>query len=103
MNLHDQMAIDVRNTFLNIDEFATVHEIDGRKMPVIVDATDNPTPLDYAEGVSVFRKIIYVESAVLGYTPRQEQVMKFDGERFTVALVSDADGLFVITLEANVD
>ncbi|MEK3873725.1 MULTISPECIES: hypothetical protein [unclassified Paenibacillus] len=99
----DQLARDVENVFMNLEEFANEHTIDGRTMPVIVDASDNLSPLDYAEGVSVLRKIIHVESATLGYTPRKGQVINFDGDRFTVALVNDAAGMFVITLEANLD
>ena len=36
----EQLARDVKNLFMNTDEFANEHTIDGRTMPVIVDASD---------------------------------------------------------------
>ncbi len=99
----EQLAADVKNVFLNTVEFASEHTIDGRTMPVIVDTTDNQHLLEYAEGVSVLRKIIHVESATLGYTPREGQFINFDEQRFMVTQVADAEGIFTLTLEANLD
>ena len=31
------MKDDVNNTFMNVDEFADTHTVDGKKIPVLVD------------------------------------------------------------------
>ena len=36
-SFRDQMEMDFDNTFLNLNEFAEIHDIDGKKIPVVVD------------------------------------------------------------------
>ena len=31
------MKDDVNNTFMNVDEFADIHTVDGKEIPVLVD------------------------------------------------------------------
>lgn len=103
----DQIAQDI-SAFINADEFAGDHVIDGRVLTVIVveDSSDNiyrnKHPLAYAEGVSLVRKVLYISEVELGYIPIQDQYMTLDGRRYQVTMVGDEEGVLVITLEANV-
>lgn len=108
-NFKDFAAADVA-AFLNHDEFATLHTIDGRQMWVIVDSDQqgshipsmqNAQPPSYAEGVFALRKTIYVDPFELGYRPEEDQFIEFDHDRLRVKGLKDEDGLLMIVLEAN--
>lgn len=105
----DQLAADVRSTFINPNEFATQHMIDDSELWVIVDTQSGSNipglrgsqPPQYSEGVFVEQKTIYVDAIELGYTPEEDQRIKFDGASYTVRGVKDDDGILMILLEAN--
>lgn len=100
--LSDFFAHDL-TVFLNTDEFAKEHTLDGKTVRLIIDAdTLNGTPLPSAEGVSLWRKVIYVACNELGYRPNEGGVLELDDQTYTVANVDEQDGLYAITLEANV-
>lgn len=113
MNFKEQMAADVR-TFMNPREFANVHVLDERALWMIVENyTRDGEPFPYAEGVSVYRKVIHVDLVELGYVPPRGQVSTLDGLTYMVTGVdieeTDMDangdplaGIIKITLEANV-
>lgn len=101
--LKDTFSSDI-STFLNPDEFAGIHTIDGREMhAVITEATENQHPMSYADGVSLARKVVYLDSTELGYKPREGGYMNINGRPFFVTGVSDEEGIYVLTMEANVD
>lgn len=98
----DLMAADV-DLFLSLDEFGYIHKFGDKDVRAIIDSdTMNGQPLPYAEGVSLFRKIVYLDPIELGYVPQQGYTVKLDGVIHNIADVADEDGLLKITLEANV-
>lgn len=108
MNLKDVMKNDV-NTFLNLNEFADFHEIRGMNQKagravrmVVQDDISNGSPLPYAEGVSLYRKICHVDLSELGYMPRRDMKLYLDEVEHVVTSVEDADGILKIIMEANV-
>ncbi|KGE20644.1 hypothetical protein [Paenibacillus wynnii] len=104
MNLRDQIRLDTQNTFLNLNEFADVHIIDGQSVKAVLDqATDDQHPLAYAEGISLVKAVLYVDSAELGYIPKQDQRMTIDGKGYFAVRVATDLGMMVISLEANTD
>lgn len=101
MNLKEIIAADL-DVFLNTDEFADEHTLGGKKIRLIIDSdTLNGTPLPHAEGVSLWRKVVYVSCSDLGYRPNEGGLLELDGQTYEVVNVDEQDGLFVITLEAN--
>lgn len=103
----DQAAHDI-SIFINTDEFADFHVVDGRTIrAVISEATDNVHPLDYAEGVSLVRKLAHFDAAefdiAFGGIPRERVRLTLDGITYTVVKSSDECGIYAVTLEANVD
>lgn len=102
MNLKDAMAADVR-AFLNPDEFSTDHEWEGRAISMVVqDDIENGSPLPYAEGVSLYRKICHIDPVELGYIPRRGDLVNFDGVEHAITSVEDAEGVLKVVIEANV-
>lgn len=111
MNFKDFAAADVGTTFLNPNEFATLHNIDGIDMLVVVDEdVSNARTLNmgleralaYGEGLSVSTIKVYIDPLVYAERPVQGQMMTFDGMQRQVLKVSDQDGLYAVTLEAHI-
>ncbi|SFA91629.1 hypothetical protein SAMN05216312_102220 [Cohnella sp. OV330] len=105
----DVAAADLAS-FLNPEEFATVHTIDGRDLLVLIEtdangrsipSTRGAAPPSYAEGVSLWHLVFYVDPIELGYRPEEDQNITFDGQLYRVVNVGDEDGLYRITLEAS--
>ncbi|NTU28855.1 hypothetical protein HPY27_01600 [Brevibacillus sp. HB1.1] len=102
MSLKDVILADL-DVFLNTDEFADEHILEGKKIRLIIAAdTLNGTPLPHAEGVSLWRKVIHVSCTGLGYRPNEGGLMDLDDQMYEVVNVDEQDGFYVITLEANV-
>ncbi|OWA36769.1 hypothetical protein B9G55_01425 [Saccharibacillus sp. O16] len=102
MRLKDAMTADVR-TFLNPDEFSTDHEWEGRTISMVVqDDIENGSPLPYAEGVSLYRKICHIDAVELTYIPRRGDIVNFDGVEHVITSCEPAEGLLKIAIEANV-
>lgn len=92
-------------TFLNIDEFADRHELNGREIVCLVDkdVTDEAkvsvrNPL---EGVFDNTLTIYVKSADLEREPVEGEIFRLDKELYVVASVSSEMGMFTIVAEAK--
>lgn len=108
MNLKDAMKADVQS-FLNLNEFADFHSIRGTNQAVgravrmvVQDDISNGSPLPYAEGVSLYRKICHVDPTELGYIPRREMRLFLDEVEHVITSVENADGILIIIMEANV-
>lgn len=108
MNLKDTMKADIA-AFLNLDEFAEFHVLrgvnqrTGRTIRMVVqDDIANGSPLPYAEGVSLYRKICHIDPEELGYRPTEGMQLFLDDKAHVVTSVEDADGIFKVVMEANV-
>ncbi len=60
------MKDDVNNTFMNVDEFADMHTVDGKEIPVLVDDNEiierEKKMKSNMDGVYVKQKLIYVKA-----------------------------------------
>lgn len=103
MSFKDHIAADIA-TFINSDEFADEHTIDGVTLPAVVDSEEaTGAPLSYAEGVFADKKTVYVNAEKLGYLPVEEQLMQLDDVQYIVRQVNKEMGMLVIKLERNAD
>ncbi|MFX3635449.1 MAG: hypothetical protein ACE3L7_04125 [Candidatus Pristimantibacillus sp.] len=95
---------DDMNTFINANEFATEHNIDGLQMWVVLDSDSN-TEKNWngvtEDGVYLNRISFFVAESVLGYRPFENNHMVFDGHPCIVASCDDDLGILQITLEVN--
>ncbi|MFH5187114.1 hypothetical protein ACHHV8_33530 [Paenibacillus sp. TAB 01] len=100
-NFKDIIAADL-STFLNPNEFSETHLIMDREVIAQVDSiTLKKHPLDYAEGVSLLQKHVYVAHEALGFIPNDGSQFNLDDEWYTVISVSLDAGLLFIVLEEN--
>lgn len=109
MGFKDQIAKDIVTVFMNMEEFAETHTIDGKKMDVMIDSNelvDRGKRYQYKKSLysdGVYRKelLIYVSASEFGVLPAIGRAMNFDGKKYIVSDAIDEDGIYSIYLEAN--
>jgi hypothetical protein len=99
------MKDDVNYTFMNLDEFADTHNVDGKEIPVMVDDNEiierEKKMKSNMDGVYVKQKLIYVKADDFGALPVIGRQIMFDGKRYIVIDAVDEQGVYSITMEAN--
>ena len=94
----DMVARDALTVFMNMEEFAEVHEITGRRLRCIIDTNEADTAPSLYEGVYTLLTTVYVLSSEIR-APAVDEVFTIDNVMFVVKHVSDEDGLIVIKAE----
>lgn len=92
------VARDALTVFMNMEEFAEVHEINGRRLRCIIDTKEADTAPSLYEGVYTLLTTVYVLSSEIR-APAVDEVFTIDNVMFVVKHVSDEDGLIVIKAE----
>ena len=104
MTLKSQVAADMA-LFLNTDEFADMHDIDGNQVAAIVDEDiikqrSNRQGGNF-DGVYRGEVVLYVKAADLSRRPVRGQAIRLDGRLMLVDDCAESDGMLEISLEAN--
>lgn len=106
MTFKEAAAADIKNTFFNIDEFAEVHSVNGNDIPAVIDNDKMNELLNkFAPLNTVYEKMIlfYTQKELLGFIPRINCSIMFDGEIYQIADVyDDGHGVLMITIGRNV-
>ncbi len=98
----DAVSADIDNVFVNCDEFAETHVIDGRDVPCVIDTLLTQAAGDSNHiGVFVNQTRIHVRKDLIGIPPGEGDHMEVDGVVHLVRSVSDEMGMLVITTEMN--
>lgn len=105
MGFKDIIKADAHNVFLNLEEFADTHTVNGTDMAVLIDNNEqierekrNNQNMD---GIFTNQRLIYVAASDFGPLPKQGSLLTLDKRTFRVADAIDEDGIYSITLEAN--
>jgi hypothetical protein len=101
----DLVAADISAVYLNGQEFADTHTIDGKPMTVVVDENellerDKSKMGIQVDGTYKARRLIYVAKEEYGPRPAHGKQLNFDGRLFRVADCTEEAGMLAITLEA---
>ena len=98
----DAISADIDNVFVNTNEFADEHEIDGQIIPCVIDTIVTQGDGDEAHiGTFVNQIRIHVRKSLIGIPPGEGDHMEVDGVVHLVTHVSDERGMLVITAEKN--
>lgn len=104
MSFKDQMVADMA-VFLNVDEFADYHDINGQQILCIVDKDISKQRTnrqsDNYDGIHTRQLTVFVKEIDLGYRPERDQKLAVDGEWYLVIDCDAAGGLLEIDLGAN--
>lgn len=96
---------DISAVFLNEDEYADPHTIDGVTMSVLIDDIElverEKRMKSNMDGIHARQVLIYVSASEFGSLPAQGRLLKLDGKRYTVLDATEEGGVYAITLEAN--
>jgi len=90
------------NTLINSDEFAEIHNVDGKDVSVIVD-NDKLQERSKKEfdGLSVGELLYFAKVSDLAKKPMQDSVQLFDKRPYLVFNVREDNGLYEIILQQN--
>nr|DAJ74485.1 MAG TPA: ATP-binding sugar transporter [Caudoviricetes sp.] len=96
---------DIENVFLNTLEFADIHNVDGKNMPIQIDDNEvierEKKAKSNMDGVYVKQKLIYVKAKDFGPLPAIGRQIMLDGKRYLITDSTDEYGIYTITLEGN--
>lgn len=104
MTFKDIIRNDI-DLFVNQDEFADMHLIDGKKMPVMIDNNEQvereKRMTQHMDGIYKKQMLIYVKKSDYGVLPAIGKILNLDGRVYKIMDAIDEDGIFSISLEAN--
>lgn len=105
MNFKEIIKNDVRQVFMNTDEFSETHTINGKEMPVQIDSNEQiereKRMNQNMDGIYKNQKLIYVSAEDFGALPKQGAMLNMDGRMYKVEDAIHEDGVYSITLGAN--
>lgn len=101
----DLVKADIKNVFMNNNEFADLHMINGIEMSIIIDEDGleeykSLQRID-SEGLYLAKMLIHVDCDDLGYRPAINSTLKVDKIKYFVMNVADNAGMYHIMLGVN--
>jgi len=102
LGFKDQLAKDVRSTFLNPNEFGELITMDGREIIAVLESNaENDHPLKHAYGLSIHQIVLHIDEEELGFRPVQGSRTEINGEKFYVVSTKSEAGMLSVTLDRN--
>lgn len=102
MSFKETVKSDIANVFFNLNEFAELHTINGRQLPVIVDndRLQQRSKKEY-DGLYVGDLLYFVSANDFGPPPKPDSIQLFDGKPYIVFDVRQDVGMYEIILKLN--
>lgn len=101
MTLKDQIARDIDNVFLNLDEFAFTIVLNGITLNCVPDDDRLLELSSQAPGVYLGEHLVFVNASDLPGKPAINMRAEIDGKPWFVVRVLDEMGMYAIFLGAN--
>ncbi len=102
MNFKDQVALDIRNTFFNTDEFSDSVIIDGRDCIVQIDSDRLIERADKEYGgITTGLILYYIPVTDCPSTPRVGNSQVFNNKLHYIDSVLENDGVYEIMINQN--
>ena len=106
MTFKEAIRNDISEVFMNTDEFAALHTLNGKSIPVIVDNNElierSKKAKSDMDGVNVKTTLIFVKARDYGGgVPPVGYAITLDGVSYRVTDAMNEDGVYSIHLEAN--
>ena len=105
MNFKDQIKQDLSDVFLNLDEFADLHRIEGKEVPVVIDS-DIMAKLskigdNRIHGMDEADMIIMGKASDLPENLDPGRLLNLDGREVIVVTTTSEMGLVQIAVRQN--
>lgn len=105
MSFKDILQRDIKQTFLNLEEFGEMHEINKKPMVAIFDDIEHvereKKMQSHGDGLYARQYFLYVAAEDFGALPAQGKIVTVNGKKYLVVDATDEAGIYGITLEAN--
>ncbi len=109
MSFKDMVQQDVTTVFLNMDELADLHNVNGKEAVCVLDIvtvagisasfTMHSRNAQYtSETMMVGDRMLYIKSDFFAYPPKKEQRLDIDGKAFVILDTRENRGLMEIHL-----
>ena len=102
MTFKDLQRQDILDIFINPDEFGEVHEVNGRKVAIVLDDFELLKREKYRgdtnekAGMGVKRGLMYIKAADYGRLPVSGRKMTIDNQEFEVEDAVNESGVYSI-------
>lgn len=103
----DQVATDISNVFINMDEFADEHELNGETMPCVVETMTEQEMFQKGIAYNGYEDVhgavvtVYVEKDRFREVPTESEIITLDGRIGEVSSCADDMGVLAITIHFN--
>lgn len=95
----DAVSKDIKSVFINLDEFADEHYLNGQLVRCVVDEDLTTSAPDNLVGVFLNAITIYIAKEDLEVQPVEGALLYLDEKMYLVKKVSDEAGVLVIVAE----
>lgn len=106
MGFKDDVATDIEETFLNENELADLHTIDGVEMLASIDdyeliKREKNVADSHEEGTHMKRVLLFTSMKSLKKLPASRNILTLDGKKYIVIDAREDNGVAEITLEVR--
>jgi hypothetical protein len=100
MSFRDQVAADIDGVFMNPDEFAETHTINGETVTAVISGNETKKKVGSRnfDGLHGDFTTVSVKKSLLKAIPAQGQNLKLDGKLYKVEKCVDNMGLLTVDL-----
>lgn len=99
MSLKELISEDVRKVFLNFNDFAEIHKINGANILCVIDKDNTHMRSSggrRTEGVREDSFFVYIDSREFVKKPSPHERIDIDGKSYFIRDIADENGIFVI-------
>ena len=102
MSFKEQIAADLDSVFLNLDEFAEIHRVEGSKIPVVVD-NDQLNKLKKGQILGLVEADMLLMGKTADFPADLEpgRMLNVDGRELIIASSGEDMGLVEVALQQN--
>lgn len=106
MSFKDVLKNDIKQVFLNFEEFGEEHKINGETVLIIIDEnelTEREKRIRRGIDVELHKKqlLFYVAAEDFGPMPAPGWILNLDGKEYGVTEADNENGIYSISLEAK--
>ena len=96
---------DVKQVFLNPEEYGEEHMVQGKPMVIVSDDLENiereKKMKSNMDGIHARQILFYVSAEDFGPLPAPKGLIDLDGQKYVVLEATDEAGMYAITVEAH--
>lgn len=104
MNSFKDFLESDNDVFINSEEFAETHIVNGEEMDIVVDddlSKERNSKTTDSQGLYTSEKTLFIKKVDYGDKPAIQETLNLDGDIYTITDVEDDGHMLIIDLVAN--